>query len=84
MSRHAHHSHGEHAHATVSEEDKLAKVIEHWIHHNHEHARSYRDWAERARQLEHEEIAVLLEQVADETTRQNQTMERALALLKRD
>ncbi|MHC1741949.1 MAG: hypothetical protein AB9873_02840 [Syntrophobacteraceae bacterium] len=60
---------------------KLIKVLEHWIHHNEEHAKSYGDWAERARKLGEGATAGILDDIAAETVRQNDKFREALNLL---
>ena len=80
---HHHHSHDDHSQKALTENEKLAKMIEHWIQHNNEHARSYREWAQRANGLGQNEVAEILSGIADQSTRQNEDMERALALIKR-
>jgi hypothetical protein len=83
---HDHHSGHESAESSglFSETDKLIKMVEHWIHHNEEHSRSYRKWADRAREMGQEEAGAILEEVADGTLSQNRSFERMLALLKGD
>ena len=85
MSGHHHHHHNSHDHHTqgpLSEQEKLAKMIEHWIQHNIEHARSYRDWAQRADGLGQAEVASVLSGMAAASTKQNEDLERALSLLR--
>jgi hypothetical protein len=57
-------------------------MLEHWVHHNEDHARSFREWAERARSLGQEEVAVILEETAGAAHHQNKRLEDALAILK--
>ena len=77
-----HHEHERKAHAhehdrekegqAVSEVVKLRMMVEHWISHNEEHARSYTLWAGRAREAGCEEPAEILEAIASETIDQNE------------
>lgn len=76
-----HHEQGE---GTVSRPERLLKLFEFWLHHNEEHARSYRDWAGRAREMGLDEVGRILESLADDTLLANQNLERAAALLKDD
>jgi len=78
---HRHHEHDRpHAHdheseaggEAASEIVKLRKMVEHWVNHNEEHARSYRLWASRAREAGCEEPAEILEQIASEIVEQNE------------
>jgi hypothetical protein len=82
---HLHHGeeHGhEHKHDAPEPLQKLIKMVEHWIHHNEDHAQSFKDWAGRARELEKGEVATLLEDVAYQSLQQNEQLRRALSLLK--
>jgi rubrerythrin len=47
-------------------------MVEHWISHNEEHARSYRLWASRAREAGCEEPGEILEEIASEIQEQNE------------
>lgn len=87
---HEHHHGADHHHdhsaveasSTPSEKDKLVKMVEHWVHHNEEHARSYHDWAQRAHQLGLDDVRALLEQIADDTQLQTRNFEKIKVLLK--
>jgi len=60
----------------------MIKMIEHWIHHNQDHAKSYREWARRAEEQGHNEVCQILQSIADSTVQQNESMEKALRLLR--
>jgi len=81
---HSHHTDDHHNHTTLSDKEKLIKMIDHWIQHTLEHASSYRDWAERAKGLGQIGVAKILEEIANETARQNEDMGKALKILKKD
>jgi hypothetical protein len=86
---HEHHDHHHHptghehekASPVLSEQDKLGKMVAHWIQHNEEHARSYREWALKAQDMGLAEVRGLLEEVADETHRQNEGLGKILSVL---
>ncbi len=91
---HHHHEHHDHPHhhesregglagGAPSEQEKLLKMVHHWIHHNEEHAQSYRQWGDRARALGQHEVARILDTVADENIRLNGEMDRILGILQR-
>jgi hypothetical protein len=64
MSHHDHPHHGGHhgnPQAELSFDEKLIKLLEHWIRHNQEHAQTYGDWAEKAAADSKGEVAALLE-----------------------
>jgi len=82
---HHHHHHGEDSshpsHETPSALYKLKKMVEHWVDHNRDHARSFNEWAQRAREMGQQEVAALLDQAAEQSLAQNQGLEKALELL---
>ena len=82
---HHHHHHGEDSshpsHETPSALYKLKKMVEHWVDHNRDHARSFNEWAQRAREMGQQEVAALLGQVAEQSLVQNHALEKALELL---
>ncbi len=46
----SHHDHHHHNHGSeMSFDEKLVKLLEHWVKHNADHATSYKDWAEKAK-----------------------------------
>ena len=64
---HHHHAHVDTAHGDaepMSTPEKLAKLLDHWAHHNEEHARTYRLWADRAREAGLTGVAERLERAA--------------------
>lgn len=47
--------------------EKLKKVLHHWVHHGEEHVASYLKWAKEARGKDMIDVAVLIEDAADST-----------------
>lgn len=75
-------SHHHHDHHHTEEEmpfsEKIEKLLQHWIKHNVDHAKTYRDWKVKA---EHEhliKIAGILEEAASTMTDLNEKLEQAL------
>ncbi len=66
---HGHEHHLGHAHsdAPLSFSDKLFKLLDHWIQHNHHHADDYRKWAREAREHGQAAVADLLDSAAELT-----------------
>ena len=58
-------------------EEKLKKILDHWIKHNMDHAETYRDWAERAHQAQMDDVARLLKEAADLNITMNEKFEAA-------
>lgn len=82
--KHHHHEHHHHEHDAKSElsfDEKLIKLLDHWQKHNEDHAGTYRDWAEKARQNQLDAVAALLEDVCDLTEDINTKFESAAKLM---
>jgi hypothetical protein len=77
-----HHDHGQHSDGTLSFEEKMIKLLEHWVKHNGDHADSYRDWAQKAQAHGLAEAGALLEEVAEMTGNITGKFEQILATLK--
>lgn len=60
---------------------KLRKMVQHWISHNEEHARSYRLWASRAREAGCEEPGAILEEIASEIVEQNERFKKIVNII---
>ncbi len=58
------HSHDHHHESTMSFEDQLKTLFEHWINHNSSHAGTYKDWATKAAAENMQATAKILEEVA--------------------
>ena len=63
-----HHSHNhQDIEQKLSFEEKLIKLVEHWIRHNDDHAENYRKWAKKAKQHQLTDAGELLEKAAEMT-----------------
>ena len=78
-----HHDHAHHTHATLSFEEKMIKLLEHWIKHNEDHADSYRDWAQKAQANGMPDAGELLGEVAEMTASITGKFEETLAAIKK-
>ncbi len=58
--------------------EKLKKLLRHWKEHNDEHARTYRDWAEKASALGRQDLSEALERLHVETKKLGPLFENAL------
>jgi hypothetical protein len=56
---------------------KLAHLIEHWMEHNEEHAKNYRNWAEKARAAGRDDLASILDEITAETQKMQGLFSRA-------
>ena len=75
------HHHDHDAHDEMPFDEKLIKLLDHWIKHNEDHALNYRKWAEKAKANGINSAAGLLEEVADMSLTINEKLEAALASL---
>jgi hypothetical protein len=77
-----HHHHNHDSHEEMPFDDKLIKLLNHWIKHNEDHALNYRNWAEKAKANDKGHAAELLEEAADMSLTINEKFEAALAILR--
>lgn len=47
--------------------EKISRLLDHWVQHNDDHVRSYREWAEKARSHGLAETAAALDKAAETT-----------------
>ena len=87
MGHHDHDHHEHHHHESPRElsfNQKLEKLFDHWIRHNEDHAATYRQWADRCREAQLDEVAECLEQVAEMNIKINGHMAAARKLVPED
>jgi hypothetical protein len=68
----------------MSFSEKMAKLLDHWIDHNDDHAKSYQGWADQARQNQLARVAVLIEEAAAMSLAVNEKFMQAKALMNRE
>ena len=76
-----HHKHDHEIQSTLSFDEKMIKLLEHWIKHNGDHAETYRDWAQKAKEKNMREASSLLEDAAEMTLMISKKFEEAAALI---
>ncbi len=64
---HSHHHHGQEPKPMMSDQEKLIKLLDHWVAHNNDHAENYTQWSKKAEELGLEQVAGLLKEAADLT-----------------
>ena len=79
---HHHHHHHDDPHGELSFDEKIEKMLSHWIKHNEDHASNYRNWAEKAKANGMDKAGILLEDGADMSVAINEKFEAALTLIK--
>ena len=85
MSDDHHHDHHHHHHDSQGElsfDEKIEKMLSHWIKHNEDHASNYRNWAEKAKANGMDKAGILLEEAAEMSLATNEKFEAALVLIK--
>jgi len=90
MSHHHHHDH-EHDHdhhhehqapTTLTFEEKFIKLLEHWVKHNHDHARTYKEWAQKAQGQGMAQVDRLLQEAAEMTDAISAKFDQAASIIK--
>ena len=76
-SHHHHHDSGE----TLTLDQKMIKLVAHWVRHNDDHVANYRDWAKKAADAGRTDVAAELEEAARITGETTAVFKRALSLL---
>ena len=66
----------------LSFDEKLSKLLKHWLKHNESHAEAYRNWAIKAKENEMPEAGALIEDAADMTRLINAKFEKAIHFIK--
>lgn len=86
------HDHGNHGHChdhsqgqpgEMAFEEKMAKLLDHWLKHNADHAENYRQWAAKAAENHMKDVGKLLEEIADMTMEMNTKLASAADLAKK-
>jgi len=62
----------------LSEGEKLGKLLEYWIKHNEEHAKTYLEWAKKADGEGLKDVVGLLEEASELTMSVNRLFEKAI------
>jgi len=81
---HHHHQHDHDSPGELSFDEKMAKLLEHWIKHNQDHALNYRNWAEKAKANGKADAAVLLEEAAEMSLSINEKFAAAATVIRGD
>jgi hypothetical protein len=80
-----HHHHHEdtrvESQASLSEREKLGKLLEFWIKHNDDHANTYREWSKKACSENLGEVVDLLEEASELTLSINGLFKQAIKKL---
>jgi hypothetical protein len=65
----------------MDDKEKLKHLLGHWIEHNQEHVRTYREWAEKAGLFGNQELSRVLDEIAEGTERAEELFKKALSII---
>ena len=77
------HHHYDEAAGELTFDEKMLKLFEHWIKHNHDHAATYRQWSQKAKQNGLEQAAGVLAEAVEMTDSLSRRFEQIAAGLKK-
>lgn len=80
-----HHHHAQNTQSELSFDEKMTKLLEHWIKHNEDHAKTYKDWAEQAKNndiVSGTQVSFLLTEAAEMNFLMNEKFQNALNIIK--
>jgi rubrerythrin len=80
---HGHHTHSHDQQSSLTFQEKMIKLLEHWIKHNQDHANTYTDWAAKAEDEKMVDVANLLKEAATMNQDINIKFEAALKQIKK-
>ena len=75
---HGDHHHHDHSHGTLEMTfaEKIEKLLDHWIHHNEDHAASYEGWADQAKLNHMDAVAAIIEEAAQMNRTMNENLKK--------
>jgi len=79
---HHHHDHTSETGQELSFDQKLVKLLEHWIRHNEDHAENYRDWSRKAKEKNFAQEGRLIADAAEMTLAISQKFEAAIKIIR--
>ena len=85
MTHHHHHHHHDHEHeieSTLTFDEKMIKLLEHWVKHSDDHAETYRDWAKKAKENNMDEAGSLILDAAEMTLAISRKFEEAARIIR--
>ena len=74
-------SHHHEVQSGISFEEKLVKLLQHWIKHNEDHAGTYLEWINKPEIKDMKKVIALLEEASELTHQINKKFEEALQSL---
>ena len=65
----------------MTELEKLKHLLKHWIEHNDAHIKTYTEWAEKANELNRNDISDILKQIVQDSNKLNSLFKKAEEIL---
>ncbi|MBW2310946.1 MAG: hypothetical protein JRF35_07705 [Deltaproteobacteria bacterium] len=82
MNHHHHHEdNNSELKSTLTDKEKLGKLLNYWIKHNEEHADTYLEWSKKAATEELKDVAQILEEASNRALSLNALLKEALKKL---
>ncbi|RLB30702.1 MAG: hypothetical protein DRG87_04375 [Deltaproteobacteria bacterium] len=82
MNHHHHHEDNDsELKITLTDKEKLGKLLNYWIKHNEEHADTYLEWSKKAATEELKDVAQILEEASNRALSLNALLKEALKKL---
>jgi hypothetical protein len=78
---HHHSHHGHDSQSSLSFDEKMVKLLEHWIKHNDDHAETYKEWSEKAKDNNLDHACAIILEAAEMTLQINEKFKEALKSL---
>jgi len=77
------HAHTHEVQSNLTFDEKVIKLLEHWVKHNDDHAATYRDWAQRANENNMTDAGRLIADAADMTMAISKKFEEAAKIIQK-
>ena len=79
--QHHHEDNGAELKVTLTDKERLGKLLEYWIKHNEEHANTYLEWSKKVTTEELKDVAEILEEASNTALSLNALFREALKKL---
>lgn len=84
---HHHHNHPHHNDHDIPSQltlaEKAIKMLEHWIRHNQDHAKTYLEWSDKLKDLNLTEASALIDEAASMSAKINEKFQKAADLIRK-
>ena len=80
---HDHHHHDQEIKSNLSFNEKMIKLLDHWIKHNADHAATYKSWAQKIKEAGLLDAALLIDDAAEMTLKISENFSKASNLIEK-